>query len=73
MTTGFSFQVQKGNNYIVRFLAAGETTKLVSMIVSSPMHISEDVATKEHIENAQEKVEKIGNELKVWMSACRQC
>ncbi len=56
ITTGFSFQAKKGNNYIIRFLAAGEVTKLVSMIISSPMHINEDVATKEHIDSAQEKV-----------------
>lgn len=61
MTTGFSFQVKKGSYYVVRFLTAGEVTKLVSMIISSPLHIGDDVATKEHIENAQEKVEDIGN------------
>lgn len=61
MTTGFTFQAKKGSYYVVRFLAAGEVAKLVSMIVSSPLHISDDVATKEHIQNAQDKVETMGN------------
>jgi hypothetical protein len=65
MTTGFSFHATQGSTYTVRFLAAGRVTKLVSMINSSPMEVSGDLATKEHIEGAQQKVEKIGNELKV--------
>ena len=73
ITTGFSFQVKKGSYYIIRFLTQGQVTKLVSMIISSPLHISEDIATKEHIENAQEKMETIGNELKVQLGVCRQC
>lgn len=65
MTTGFGFMAKKGSTYTVRFLAAGRVTKLVSMINSSPLQVSDDLATKEHIEGAQTKVEKIGNELKV--------
>ena len=73
MTTGFSFQANAGSTYTIRFLAAGRVTKLVNMIHSSPMQISEDVATKEHIDGAQQKVEKIGNELKVPTLVCRHC
>lgn len=65
MTTGFSFQANAGSSYTIRFLAAGRVTKLVSMIHSSPIQVGEDVAKKEHIDGAQQKVEKIGNELKV--------
>jgi hypothetical protein len=43
------------------------------MITSAPLHISDDVATKEHIDGAQQKVEKIGNELKVGLALCRRC
>ena len=53
MTTGFSFRANKGLNYTVRFLAAGRVTKLVSMIHSSPIHVSGDIATKDHIDSAQ--------------------
>jgi hypothetical protein len=56
MTTGFSFQANKGSTYTVRFLAAGRVTKLVSMIHSSPLHVGSDIATKDHIDTAQEKV-----------------
>jgi hypothetical protein len=63
--TGFSFQSRQGSSYIIRFLAAGSMTKLVSMITSSPMQFSDDLATKVHIDNVQEKVEKVGNEIKV--------
>jgi ribosomal protein L21E len=65
MTTGFGFVGVKGKSYTVRFLSAGSVTKLVSMLNSSPMQVSDDLATKEHIDGAQGKVEKIGNELKV--------
>ena len=71
MTTGFSFQANKGSTYTLRFLAAGKIVKLVSMINSSPIHISEDIATKDHIDGAQTKVESIGNELKVIMDLLR--
>lgn len=46
MTTGFSFKAEAGNTYIVRFLAAGKVTKLVSMINSSPIQVADDLATK---------------------------
>jgi hypothetical protein len=65
MTTGFSFFGKEGSTYIIRFLAAGGVTKLVSMINSSPIQVSADLATKDHISGAQEKVEQIWNELKV--------
>lgn len=61
------------SEYTIRFLAAGSISKLVSMITSSPLHISEAIAKKEHIENAQQKVEKIGNELKVPLGVYRPC
>jgi len=61
MTSGFSFNVTKGLSYTVRFLAAGRVTKLISMINSFPIEIHQDVATKEHIDGAQQKVETIGN------------
>lgn len=73
MTTGFAFQANAGSTYTIRFLAAGRVTKLVSMIHSSPIQVSEDVAKKEHIDNAQQKVEKIGNELKVPAPPPRLC
>ena len=65
MTTGFTFSAKKGSSYTVRFLSAGSVSKLVSMLNSSPMHVGDDVATKEHISSAQEKLDRIGNELKV--------
>jgi hypothetical protein len=65
MTTGFSFAAKKGSSYTVRFLSAGKVTKLVSMLNSSPMHVGEDIATKEHIGSAQDKLDRIGNELRV--------
>ena len=65
MTTGFSFNVTKGLPYTVRFLAAGRVTKLVSMINSFPIEVNENLATKEHIDGAQQKVSTIGNELRV--------
>jgi hypothetical protein len=71
MTTGFTFSATKGASYTVRFLAAGKVTKLVSMLNSSPLQVGDNVATKEHIEGAQVKVEKIGNELKVLVGLCR--
>jgi hypothetical protein len=46
MTTGFAVQGIKGSFYTVRYLAAGRIIKLVSMIVSSPMLIDDQVATK---------------------------
>jgi hypothetical protein len=61
MTTGFTFNAIKGASYTVRFLSAGKVTKLVSMLNSSPMHIGEDVATKDHINSAQEKLDRVGN------------
>jgi hypothetical protein len=73
MTTGFSFAARGGSDYVVRFLAAGTVGKLVSMITSSPLQISAEVATKEHIEGAQGKVEKMGHELKVGLGLCRRC
>ena len=65
MTTGFTFSAKKGSSYTVRFLAAGKVTKLVSMMNSSPMHVGDNVATKEHIDSAEEKLDRIGNELRV--------
>lgn len=65
MTTGFTFAAKKGSSYTVRFLAAGKVTKLVSMMNSSPMHVGEDVATKEHISTAEQNLDRIGNELMV--------
>ncbi len=53
MTTGFTFSAKKGSSYTVRFLAAGKVTKLVSMLNSSPLQVSDSVATKEHIDTAQ--------------------
>jgi hypothetical protein len=73
MTTGFSVQANAGSTYTVRFLAAGRVTKLVNMIHSSPMQVGSDVATKEHIDGAQLKVERIGNELKVLRPPRRPC
>ena len=64
-TTGLTFTAKQGSSYIVRFLAAGTVTKLVSMITSTPIQVSEDVASKVHIDNAQTKIERMGNELKV--------
>ena len=61
MTTGFTFQGKKGSSYTVRFLAAGRVTKLISMITSSPLHIGDDLATKEHINNAESRVDKISH------------
>ena len=52
MTTGFTFNAQKGMAYTVRFLSSGNVMKLVSMLNSSPMHVGEDVATKDHINSA---------------------
>ena len=57
--------------YTVRFLSAGKISKLVSMLNSSPMHVAEDVATKEHINTAQEKLDRIGNELRVLLLLSR--
>jgi hypothetical protein len=70
MTTGFSFMGRASSEYIIRFLAAGSISKLVSMITSSPLHISDDIAKKEHIETAQQKVEKMGHELRVSLGVC---
>jgi hypothetical protein len=56
MTTGFSFQGRKGSVYTLRFLAAGKVTKLVAMVVSSPLLISDQVATKENVNQAQYKM-----------------
>ncbi len=61
MTTGLTFAAKKGSTYTVRFLSAGKVTKLVSMLNSSPMHVGEDVATKDHINTAQQKLDRIGN------------
>lgn len=68
MTTGFTFAAKKGSSYTVRFLSAGKVTKLVSMLNSSPMHVGDDVATKEHIDSAQFKLDRIGNELRVFFN-----
>ena len=65
MTTGFTFNALKDHTYTVRFLSSGQVTKLVSMLNSSPMHVGQDVATKQHINTAQDKLDRIGNELKV--------
>ena len=65
MTTGFTFQGKKGSSYTVRFLAAGRVTKLISMITSSPLHVGEDLATKDQITDAESRVDKISHELKV--------
>ena len=73
MTTGFSFIGKANSEYTIRFLAAGSVSKLVSMITSSPITISGDIAKKEHIEGAQAKVEKMGNELKVTLGLFRPC
>ena len=73
MTTGFSFNAKKGSSYTVRFLAAGKVTKLVSMLNSSPLHVGQDVATKEHIDSASDKLDRIGNELKVVIDIFRYC
>ena len=73
MTSGFTFNAKKGSSYTVRFLAAGKVTKLVSMLNSSPLQVSENVATKEHMSSAQQKVESVGNELKVLMHPLRRC
>lgn len=35
------------------------------MLNSSPMHVGEDIATKEHIDSAESKLDRIGNELRV--------
>ena len=56
MTTGFGFMAKKGSSYTIRFLAAGRVAKLVSMLNSSPLQVSDDLATKEHIDGAQQKV-----------------
>ena len=64
-TTGLTFTAKQGSTYIIRFLAAGTVTKLVSMITSTPVQLSEDVASKVHIDGAQTKIERMGNELKV--------
>lgn len=61
MTTGFTFNAQKGMTYTVRFLSSGNVMKLVSMLNSSPMHVGEDVATKDHINSAESKLDRIGN------------
>ena len=53
MTTGFTFNSIKGSSYTIRFLSSGKVTKLVSMLNSSPMHVGENVATKDHINTAQ--------------------
>jgi len=53
ITTGFTFSAKKGSTYTVRFLSSGKVSKLVSMLNSSPMHVGEDIATKEHINTAQ--------------------
>ena len=65
MTTGFSFQGKKGSSYTIRFLAAGRVTKLISMITSSPLHVGDDLATKDHISDAEGRVDKMSHELKV--------
>ena len=65
MTTGFTFNGKKNSTYTVRFLAAGKVTKLISMITSSPLAVSEDVATKDNIANAESRVDKISHELNV--------
>lgn len=71
MTSGFTFAAKKGSTYTVRFLAAGKVTKLISMLNSSPLQVSENVATKEHINSAQQKVDTIGNELRVLLPPLR--
>jgi len=73
MTTGFTFNSIKNASYTVRFLSSGKVTKLVSMLNSSPMHVGENVATKDHINTAQDKLDRIGNELKVNSDLCRLC
>lgn len=46
MTTGFTFSAKKDSTYTIRFLSGGKVTKLVSMVNSSPLRVSDTIATK---------------------------
>lgn len=61
IVTGFGFHGVKGSNYVVRFLGAGTIPKLVSMLTSSITTSTHDKATKEHLDDAHEKVDRFGN------------
>lgn len=60
-TVGISFNGKKGSVYTVRFMNKGSVSKLVSMILASPMQVEHDVTLKDRMLDTQQRVERVSN------------